>query len=338
MASLCLAVGIITKNSKNEIIEVYYPEPILHPIQNLLNDVMEQNSTKEQYFLIKKNHYDKFADIFKNFPTTVNILKHAKNSSRELIIINLDKDLPPSSIPESFIKLQMISHRLVKPHDLNLKGIFSILKNIAWTNQGAIDLEDLDERQIISRLNGEVIQIYSVDKFPKMVDYTVPSQIRIGDCSRVRLGAYLGKGTTIMHEGFVNFNAGTLGESMVEGRISAGVVVGNGSDIGGGASIMGTLSGGGSVTVSIGEKSLLGANSGLGFPLGNNCIIEAGLYVTPGSKVTVLDESGEVLKTTKALDLANIDNLLFRRNSLNGSIECLTNSKTLSLNAELHKN
>ena len=338
MASLCLAVGIITKNSKNEIIEVYYPEPILHPIQNLLNDVMEQNSSKEQYFLIERNQYDKFIDIFQNFSKTVSLLKHAKNSSKEMLIFNLNKDLPPSSIPESFLKLQMISNRLVKPHDLNLSGIFSVLKNVAWTDKGAIDLEDLEERQMIARLNGEVIQIYSVDKFPKMVDYIVPSQIRIGDCSRVRLGAYLGKGTTIMHEGFVNFNAGTLGESMVEGRISAGVVVGNGSDIGGGASIMGTLSGGGTVTVSIGNKSLLGANSGLGFPLGNNCIIEAGLYVTSGSKVNILDESGKVLKKAKASDLANLDNLLFRRNSLNGSIECLTNSKTFSLNEELHKN
>ncbi len=219
-----------------------------------------------------------------------------------------------------------------------LDGIFGLLHNIAWTSHGPIDLPELADRQMEARLNGETISVDCVDKFPKMVDYVVPAGVRIADTSRVRLGAHVGEGTTVMHEGFINFNAGTTGVSMVEGRISAGVVVGNGSDIGGGASIMGTLSGGGKLVISIGENSLLGANAGLGFPMGDRCTIESGLYVTAGTKVTMLDADGQEVDVVKARDLAGKPDLLFRRNSVSGRIECLTNKSAVELNSELHKN
>ncbi|MCP4326575.1 MAG: 2,3,4,5-tetrahydropyridine-2,6-dicarboxylate N-succinyltransferase, partial [Alteromonadales bacterium] len=224
------------------------------------------------------------------------------------------------------------------PHGLVLDGIFGVLHNIAWTNKGAIDLPELADRQIEARLNGETITVDCVDKFPKMVDYVVPAGVRIADTSRVRLGAHVGEGTTVMHEGFINFNAGTTGVSMVEGRISAGVMVGEGSDIGGGASIMGTLSGGGKMVIKIGENSLLGANAGLGIPLGSRCTIESGLYVTAGSKVKMLDNEGKDAGFAKARELANKDDLLFRRNSMTGQIECLANKSAVELNSMLHSN
>ncbi|EGQ9040673.1 2,3,4,5-tetrahydropyridine-2,6-dicarboxylate N-succinyltransferase, partial [Vibrio parahaemolyticus] len=217
----------------------------------------------------------------------------AAESAQPLVLVILATDEQPQSVAEGFLKLQLISNRLVKPHGTVLDGIFGLLHNIAWTNEGPIDLPELAERQIEARLAGRTLSVDCVDKFPKMVDYVVPTGVRIADTSRVRLGAHVGEGTTVMHEGFINFNAGTTGVSMVEGRISAGVVVGNGSDIGGGASIMGTLSGGGKVVVSIGENSLLGANAGLGFPMGDRCTIESGLYVTAGSKVLMLDSEGQ---------------------------------------------
>jgi 2,3,4,5-tetrahydropyridine-2-carboxylate N-succinyltransferase len=262
----------------------------------------------------------------------------AASSSQPLVLVVLATDEKPQSVAEGFLKLQLISNRLVQPHGTVLDGIFGLLHNIAWTNQGAIDLPELAERQIEARLAGQTLTVDCVDKFPKMVDYVVPTGVRIADTSRVRLGAHVGEGTTVMHEGFINFNAGTTGVSMVEGRISAGVVVGNGSDIGGGASIMGTLSGGGTVVVSIGENSLLGANAGLGFPLGDRCTVESGLYVTAGSKVRMLDATGAEVEIVKARDLAGKPDLLFRRNSVTGQIECLTNKTAVELNSELHSN
>ena len=253
-------------------------------------------------------------------------------------MVILATDEAPQTVAEGYLKLQLISHRLVKPHGVVLDGIFGLLHNIAWTNKGAIDLPELKDRQIEARLKGETIIVDCVDKFPKMVDYVVPAGVRIADTSRVRLGAHVGEGTTVMHEGFINFNAGTTGVSMVEGRISAGVMVGEGSDIGGGASIMGTLSGGGKMVVAIGENSLLGANAGLGFPLGNRCTIESGLYVTAGSKVKMLDNEGKEAGSVKARDLANKDDLLFRRNSMTGQIECLANKSAVELNSMLHSN
>jgi len=189
----------------------------------------------------------------------------------------------PTSVPGTYLKLHLLSHRLVKPHETDLSGMFGTLPNVAWTNQGAIDINELPQRQLDARIKGEVLTVESVDKFPKMTNYVVPTGVRIAHTARVRLGAYIGEGTTVMHEGFVNFNAGTLGTSMIEGRISAGVVVGEGSDLGGGCSTMGTLSGGGNIVISVGKESLIGANAGIGIPLGDRCIVESGLYITAGT-------------------------------------------------------
>ena len=222
----------------------------------------------------------------------------------------------------------------MRPHEVALDGVFGLLNTVAWTSHGPVDTAALNAARLRFRAAGETLEVHSLDKFPRMTDYVTPAGVRIADASRVRLGAHLAAGTTVMHEGFVNFNAGTLGASMIEGRISAGVVVGDGSDVGGGASIMGTLSGGGSAVISIGERCLLGANAGLGISLGDDCIVEAGLYVTAGTRVTMPD--GEVVK---ARDLSGADNLLFRRNSQSGTVEALPRSGGWAgLNAVLHAN
>jgi 2,3,4,5-tetrahydropyridine-2-carboxylate N-succinyltransferase len=240
----------------------------------------------------------------------------------------------PTDAYDAYLRLHLLSHRLVKPHGLSLEGLFGVLPNVAWTSHGPVDPAALAAVRLRFRGEGEPLQVFSVDKFPRMTDYVVPSGVRIADADRVRLGAHLAEGTTVMHEGFVNFNAGTLGASMVEGRISAGVVVGDGSDIGGGASIMGTLSGGGTTVISIGERCLLGANAGLGISLGDDCIVEAGLYVTGGTRVALPD--GDVVK---ALELSGADGLLFRRNSQSGAVEVMPRSGAwVGLNAALHAN
>ena len=248
------------------------------------------------------------------------------------VIINLNDK--PKDAADVYLRLHLLSHRLVKPHGVNLDEIFSLLANVVWTSAGACEVEGFEKvrPQLLNKFQN--LTIYGVDKFPRMIDYVIPAGVRIADGDRVRLGAYLSSGTTVMHEGFVNFNAGTLGKSMVEGRISAGVVVGDGSDIGGGASIMGTLSGGGKEVISIGERTLLGANSGIGISLGNDCVVEAGIYVTAGSKITLPDG-----KIVKAKELSGADNLLFRRNSQTGSLEVLPKTGSWSgLNSTLHKN
>ncbi|MGL6252339.1 MAG: DapH/DapD/GlmU-related protein, partial [Billgrantia desiderata] len=234
--------------------------------------------------------------------------------------------------------LHLLSHRLVKPHGLDLTGMFGLLRNVAWTSEGPIDIEELPARRLKARLEGRALSVDCVDKFPKMTDYVVPSGVRIADTARVRLGAYLGEGTTVMHEGFVNFNAGAEGPGMIEGRISAGVLVGKGSDLGGGCSTMGTLSGGGNIVIKVGEGCLIGANAGIGIPLGDRCTVEAGLYITAGAKVTLLDDQGQEVKTVAARELAGQSDLLLRRNSQNGRIECLTNKSAIALNEALHAN
>ncbi|MDD4868569.1 MAG: 2,3,4,5-tetrahydropyridine-2,6-dicarboxylate N-succinyltransferase [Mycobacterium sp.] len=234
---------------------------------------------------------------------------------------------------DAYLRLHLLSHRLVEPHGLNAGGLFGVLTNVVWTNHGPCPIEGFEAVRARLRRRGPVT-VYGVDKFPRMVDYVVPSGVRIADADRVRLGAHLAPGTTVMHEGFVNYNAGTLGASMVEGRISAGVVVGDGSDIGGGASIMGTLSGGGTEVISLGKRCLLGANAGLGISLGDDCVVEAGLYVTAGTKVSTPD--GTIVK---ARDLSGADGLLFRRNSVTGAVEVLSRAgQGITLNAELHAN
>lgn len=239
----------------------------------------------------------------------------------------------PADTHDVWLRLHLLSHRLTKPHEANLDGIFGLLTNVVWTNFGPCAVEGFETVRAKLRRRGAVA-VYGVDKFPRMVDYVLPSGVRIADADRVRLGAHLAAGTTVMHEGFVNFNAGTLGTSMVEGRISAGVVVDDGSDVGGGASIMGTLSGGGKEVISVGKRCLLGANSGLGISLGDDCVIEAGLYVTGGTKVTTADG-----QTTKAIELSGANNLLFRRNSLSGAVEVVKRDGTgITLNEALHAN
>ena len=258
----------------------------------------------------------------------------ARAVNRELVSIEIDITQAPANAADAYLRLHLLSHRLVKPHGVALDGIFGLLSNVVWTSVGPCAVEGFEiTRARLKAAHGHV-SVYGVDKFPRMVDYVVPSGVRIADADRVRLGAHLASGTTVMHEGFVNFNAGTLGTSMVEGRISAGVVVGDGTDVGGGASIMGTLSGGGKEVISIGEKCLLGANSGLGISLGNNCVIEAGTYITSAAKVRLPD--GEIVK---AGTLSGASNLLFRRNSLDGSLEVVLRTGTWGgLNSILHAN
>ncbi|MDX1875387.1 2,3,4,5-tetrahydropyridine-2,6-dicarboxylate N-succinyltransferase [Mycolicibacterium sp. 120266] len=239
----------------------------------------------------------------------------------------------PVDTYDAYLRLHLLSHRLTKPHEANLDGIFGLLANVVWTNFGPAAVDGFESVRAKLRRRGAVA-VYGVDKFPRMVDYVLPKGVRIADADRVRLGAHLAEGTTVMHEGFVNFNAGTLGASMVEGRISAGVVVGDGSDVGGGASIMGTLSGGGKEVISVGKRCLLGANAGLGISLGDDSVIEAGLYITAGTKVTTSDG-----QTVKAKDLSGGSNLLFRRNSISGAVEVVKRDGTgITLNEALHAN
>jgi 2,3,4,5-tetrahydropyridine-2-carboxylate N-succinyltransferase len=299
------AIGFATEFN-GEILEVFYPAPSLGLNPNLVND----------------------------FDSTLG-LDQIRGVSRirvETVINDLSEK--PTDVADAYLRLHLLSHRLVKPRSINLDGIFAVLPNLAWTNLGAVLPGELNNVKSRALSNQVPFFVLSVDKFPRMIDYVIPSGVRIADGDRVRLGAYLASGTTVMHEGFVNFNAGTLGASMVEGRISSGVVIGDGSDIGGGASIMGTLSGGGKEVISVGEKSLIGANSGIGISIGNNCVVEAGLYVTAGSKVSLPDGT-----STKAAALSGEDNLLFRRNSQTGAIEVVSRTNSWGgLNTALHAN
>ncbi len=304
--SIASGHGIATITASGVVLDVWYPNPALAPLNG--------SASAELIALAGTD------DI--------------RGIKREIVSIQIDTEVAPADAKDAYLRLHLLSHRLIRPHGLSLDGIFGLLANVVWTNHGPCEVEGFELVRAKLRAKYGQVTVYSIDKFPRMVDYVIPSGVRIADADRVRLGAYLASGTTVMHEGFVNFNAGTLGTSMVEGRISAGVVVGDGSDIGGGASIMGTLSGGGKQVISIGEKSLLGANSGLGISLGNNCVVEAGTYVTAAAKVTLPD--GQIVK---AAELSGGDNLLFRRNSQSGALEVV--SKTGSwggLNSILHSN
>lgn len=253
-------------------------------------------------------------------------------TTQKVVSMTIDLDVAPADTADVWLRLHVLSHRLARPNTINLDGIFGHLANVVWTNFGPCQVEGFEVTRLKLRSRGAVI-VYGVDKFPRMVDYVVPSGVRIADADRVRLGAHLADGTTVMHEGFVNFNAGTLGTSMVEGRISASVIVGNGSDVGGGASIMGTLSGGGKERIVIGERVLLGANAGVGISIGDDSVVEAGLYVTAGTRVLLGD------KQVKALELSGVPNLLFRRNSITGAVEALARAgQTVELNSALHAN
>ncbi|HEY7720635.1 MAG TPA: 2,3,4,5-tetrahydropyridine-2,6-dicarboxylate N-succinyltransferase [Pedococcus sp.] len=299
--------GLATITDDGVVLDTWYPEPALGPL------AADVSAPSELEALVGKDE--------------------VRAVRRELVSTTIDLDSAPSDAPDAYLRLHLLSHRLAAPNTLNLDGIFGVLANVVWTTQGPCAVEGFELTRARLSARGPV-QVLSIDKFPRMVDYVVPSGVRIGDADRVRLGAHLAAGTTVMHEGFVNFNAGTLGTSMVEGRISQGVVVGDGSDIGGGASTMGTLSGGGSERVSIGERCLLGAESGLGIALGDDCVVEAGLYLTAGTKVTLPD--GAVVK---ARELSGQDSLLFRRNSVTGTVEATArDGHGIVLNSALHAN
>lgn len=334
-----LAFGVGTQNRQGTWLEVFYAQPLLNPSTELVAAVAPILGYEggNQAIAFSPAQAAQLADAVKGVDATQHaLLTRLAESHKPLVATLLAEDGALTSTPEAYLKLHLLSHRLVKPHGVSLAGIFPLLPNVAWTNQGAIDLAELAEQQLEARLKGELLEVFSVDKFPKMTDYVVPGGVRIADTARVRLGAYIGEGTTIMHEGFVNFNAGTEGPGMIEGRVSAGVFVGKGSDLGGGCSTMGTLSGGGNIVIKVGEGCLIGANAGIGIPLGDRNTVEAGLYITAGTKVNLLDEHNELVKVVKARDLAGQTDLLFRRNSLNGAVECKTHKSAIELNEALH--
>ncbi len=298
------AIGLATKSSDGATLSVWYPDPTSATAANDL----------------------KLDDLAGERPTT--------ETTCVIIETTIDPDLPPASAPDAYLRLHLLSHRVFKPSSINVDGIFGVLASVVWTDHGPCTVSAFPRVKTRVERHGSTLGVHGVDKFPRMTDFVIPSGVRIANADRVRLGAYLGEGTTVMHEGFVNFNAGTLGKSMVEGRISAGVVVGDGSDIGGGASIMGTLSGGGTEVISVGQRCLLGANSGLGISLGDDCVVEAGLYLTAGTVVSLPDDT-----TAKARELSGSDNVLFRRNSLTGAVQALPKSGSWGgLNASLHDN
>lgn len=285
---------------------------------------------------------DKILDVWFPDPTDADadlsdlgMVDEARGVEQRAVVVDIaDLSAPPADPADAYLRLHLLSHRIYRPHDISVDGIFGVLNNVVWTTEGPCDPDTFAEVKARLIRTGRSPAVTSVDKFPRMIDYVVPGGVRIADGDRVRLGAYLGEGTTVMHEGFVNFNAGTLGTSMVEGRISSGVVVGHGSDIGGGASIMGTLSGGGTEVISIGERCLLGANSGIGISLGDGCIVEAGLYLTAGTVITLPDGD-----TAKGLEMSGVSEMLFRRNSVTGKVEALPRSGSWGgLNEALHQN
>ncbi|BCD98381.1 2,3,4,5-tetrahydropyridine-2,6-dicarboxylate N-succinyltransferase [Marinagarivorans cellulosilyticus] len=336
-----LGLGIGHQNSNGDWLDTFFALPLVNPENATAQAFIKAlNVNAEQgTYIPSSTQLAALADALEgNNSEQAALARQLQDSQAPIVAVVLSENNGPKTVPEAYLKLHLLSHRLVKPHETSLEGIFASLPNVAWTNQGPIDLTELPAKQLAARLKGQVISVDSVDKFPKMTDYVVPSGVRIADTARVRLGAHIGQGTTIMHEGFVNFNAGTLGVSMVEGRISAGVIVGEGSDLGGGCSTMGTLSGGGNIVISVGKESLIGANAGIGIPLGDRCTVESGLYITAGTKVILLDDSNQPVKEVKARDLASKADLLFRRNSLTGAVECKTNKTAIALNEELHAN
>jgi len=332
-----LAFGIGTKNSKGDWLEVYYPQPLINPDEALvsgISSVIDYDGGNVAIDLNDALVSQLIAAITDE--ATKETLTAIQGSVRPMVLTLLESDSKPSSTPEVYLKLHLLSHRLVRPNETNLDDLYGLLPNVAWTEIGAVDLDELTELQINARKEGRVLEVSAVDKFPKMTNYVVPTGVRIAHSARVRLGAYLGDGTTVMHEGFVNFNAGAIGPNMIEGRISQGVIVESGTDLGGSASTAGTLSGGGNIVITIGKDCLVSANAGTGIPLGDRCTIEAGLYITPGTVVQVLDENKNFVKLAKARELANQSDMLFIRNSQTGVIECRSNQKAIKLNESLH--
>jgi 2,3,4,5-tetrahydropyridine-2-carboxylate N-succinyltransferase len=333
------AIGVTRTNARGATIDCYFPAPQKDPEPAVADVIATHYKSATSETTPAALHA--FVDALTRAAGDRVAVQAARyrqlmEADCPLTVVRLDSDAPIASTEAAYLKLHLLSHRLALPNTLDLEGIFAHLPNVAWTSRGAVDPEDLAQVLVAARLAGEHVEVTSVDKFPRMTNYVVPSGVRIADASRIRLGAYLGEGTTVMHEGFVNFNAGALGPNMLEGRVSQGVTVGPHSDLGGGSSTMGTLSGGGEITITIGSHCLIGANAGTGIPLGDRCTIEAGLYVTAGTRVTVIDETGSTVGTVKARDLAGGSDLLFIRNSENGQIQCRTNRKAIELNEALH--
>lgn len=331
MQLFAFGIGVGTKNRQSEWLEVFYQTPKLNPAWNDVAQLAEAVGYKGGNVACDVTDLS----VLKNLGGAFAAYADAK---RPVVATFLATDATMVSIPESYLKLHLLSHRLVKPRGVDLGGLFKIMPNVAWTNRGAIDVAELDALRLECRLKGEVLEVNMVDKLPRMTDYVVPSGIRIADTARVRLGAYVGSGTTVMQEGFINFNAGTEGPNMIEGRVSSSVWIGAGTDLGGGSSTMGILSGGGTVPISIGKSCLIGANAGVGIPLGDDCTVESGLYLTAASKVRILNAERKLVKTMKAKDLQGRSNLLFWRNSLDGAIECMPNKAAIQLNNDLHVN
>lgn len=336
MDAYALGLGLGTRDQAGNWLDVFFPKPILNPESSLVACFGEHASD----LVLSADDLRAIANECDaaGHEDMATLARKMADSEQPAVAVCLQDDSAPKTVPAAYLKLHLLSHRLVLPQETVLEGVFGVLPNVAWTDQGAIALGELAERQLDARLRGEVLEVSCIDKFPKMTNYVVPSGVRIAHTARVRLGAYVGEGTTVMHEGFINFNAGAIGPGMIEGRVSAGVLVGADSDLGGGSSTMGTLSGGGNIIISVGKQCLIGANAGIGIPLGDRCIVESGLYVTSGTKVTMLDAGGTATETLAARQLQGMSDLLFRRNSLNGAVECLTNKTSVQLNAELHAN
>jgi 2,3,4,5-tetrahydropyridine-2-carboxylate N-succinyltransferase len=332
-----VALGVGTRNRDGEWLEVYYPQPLFQPEPSLVEAIGTAVGYQggNRFIEVDRDALSKLMPLLDD-QRQQTILTAMAASDQPRVITFIEEDRELSSTPETYLKLHLLSHRFVRPNQQNLEGIYALLPNVAWTDRGAIDLDELFEIQLAARMRGEVVEVASVDKFPKMTNYVVPSGVRIAHSARVRLGAYLGDGTTVMHEGFVNFNAAAIGPGMIEGRISQGVTIEAGSDLGGSASTAGTLSGGGNIVLTIGKDCLISANAGTGIPLGDRCTIEAGLYVTPGTLVQVIDEDKNPVKVVKARELAGQSDMLFIRNSQTGIVECRINKKAISLNEALH--
>ena len=333
-------LGLANRNAAGEPLDVWFPAP-LKPFDGAVHEAVTQVvGDVPAGARVALAGSDGAAAIAQALAGTNEAAAAAHRLLAELdcplVAVALGADVPIGSTAEAYLKLHLLSHRLALPNTLNLDGLFEHLPTLAWTSAGPIEPAALPRRVAAARASGQALTVHGVDKFPRMTDYVVPSGVRIADASRVRLGAYLGEGTTVMHEGFLNFNAGALGPNMVEGRVSQGVTLGANTDLGGSASTMGTLSGGGQIVISIGEHCLVGANAGCGIPLGDRCTIEAGLYVTAGALVEVLDESGAVVRTVKARELAGQSDMLFIRHSATGALQCRTNRAAIALNPKLH--
>jgi 2,3,4,5-tetrahydropyridine-2-carboxylate N-succinyltransferase len=326
------AIGLSRFDSKGAVLDCFFPAPVKTP-EPALAELIRGKFESGTRALDGKTVTGFLAAADRELAEPIRPLLE---SDRPLTVVRLDEDGPITSVAEAYLKLHLLSHRLALPNSQNLDNIFAHLPNVAWTSEGPVAAEEAEAAITRARAAGRALEVFSVDKFPKMTNYVIPSGVRIADASRVRLGAYLGEGTTVMHEGQVNFNSGTLGQGMIEGRISQGVTVGAHSDLGGSSSTMGTLSGGGEIVISIGEHCLIGANAGTGIPLGDRCTIAAGVYITASTPVALMDENGDIVKQVKARELAGGSDLLFIQNGSNGRIECRTNRKAIALNEQLH--